>query len=147
MKIRDIMTTDIEFIRVTDTVRQAAEKMRHYDIGVMPVSDNGEIVGIITDRDIVVRGVADGAEPMMVKVGRVMSPMLISCSEDTDAVDAVELMMTHRIHRIIVKNAEGRMAGIVTLSDLAPMLPSDVVGRLVMGIYRRRIPSSSAQPA
>ena len=140
MKVRDIMTPDIEFIRAIDTVKQAAEKMSLYDIGALPVSDNGEVTGIVTDRDITVRLVADGADPMTVKVSRVMSADLVTCNEDADTEDAAALMKDHRISRLLVKNSEGRMVGIVTLSDLAMSMSYTAIGSLMNNIYGHHAP-------
>jgi CBS domain-containing protein len=119
MDIKRIMTPDPEGVSAKATLRTAAERMRAVDTGALPVMTNGKIEGIITDRDITVRGVAEGKAPSKSTVAEVMTPSVITCNE-TDAVDRViAKMKEHKVRRIVVKDRNDAVAGIVSLGDLA----------------------------
>jgi CBS domain-containing protein len=120
MKVKDIMTPGVECVRPSDTLRQAADKMRRLDVGPMPVcGDNDRIVGMLTDRDITIRATAEGKDPKTAKVEEAMSPDVIWCFEDQELEDAARLMREHQVRRVLVMNRDKRLVGIVSLGDLA----------------------------
>ncbi len=119
MKVRDIMTRQIENIPQDSTIRDAARKMRDQDVGMLPVEQNGEIVGAVTDRDITVRATSSGADPNKTKVEKAMSTEVFSCIEDDDLQQAAEIMEKHQIRRLMVQNDRGDFTGIISLADLA----------------------------
>ncbi|MHC0037295.1 CBS domain-containing protein [Pseudoneobacillus sp. C159] len=116
-KIRDIMTDDVECCTLLDNVFEVANKMKEWNVGAIPIVDGEKLVGMITDRDIVVRGVAE-KHPGSTKVEDVMSDTLVTVSPDTGTREAAQLMAKNQIRRLpVVEN--DRLVGIVSLGDLA----------------------------
>ena len=122
MQIKDIMTRDVELASPDETIRSAAQKMRDCDCGVLPVAENDRLVGMITDRDMVTRAVARGADPEGCRVREVMSPDVKYCYDDEATEDLARTMMALQIKRLPVLNREKRLVGIVSLGDLAAPL-------------------------
>jgi len=119
MKIRDIMTPGVECVRPDDTLQEAAVKMKELDVGPLPVCDRDRIVGMLTDRDITVRAVAEGRDPKATMVREIMTRDVIHCYEDEDVEDAAHLMQERQVRRILVLDRDKRLVGIVSLGDLA----------------------------
>jgi CBS domain-containing protein len=117
MHIRDVMTPNPRFVSPDDTIQSAARIMRDEDTGVVPICDNGRAVGIITDRDIVVRAVADGGA-MNRPVRDIASRDVISARSDMSTREAAELMSEHQVRRLPVVDGD-RLVGIVSIGDLA----------------------------
>ena len=122
MKVHELMTSDVDFIRTDDTLQRAAEKMKDDDVGDIPVVLDGDVVGMITDRDITIRGVAHGLDPKAAKVVDAMTERVVVCKEDDEVQTAAQLMSQHKIRRLVVENAEGKMTGVVSLGDIATSL-------------------------
>ena len=117
--ISDIMTREVSTIQLADAVQTAAQRMRDLDVGVLPVCDGDTLVGMVTDRDIAVRGVAAGLNPADALVADVMTDEVHSCSP-TDTVDvAMKQMGDAQVRRLAVLDPKRRIVGIVTLGDLA----------------------------
>ena len=117
--IRDVMTTNPETLPESTTVREAAETMRANDIGdVVIVDDNGAISGILTDRDIVVRVVAEGRDPRVTRIGDIASRDLTAVSPEDPVDRAVQLMRDKAIRRLPAVD-KGKPVGIVSIGDLA----------------------------
>jgi CBS domain-containing protein len=123
MKVREVMTREVELISPHHTLEQAAQLMAELDAGVLPVSDKDRLVGIITDRDIVVRAVATGEDPMCTQVGDVMTRQVGYCFEEDDVDRAVEIMAGLRVRRLPVLDRHERLVGIVSLADIAARDP------------------------
>lgn len=119
MKVRDVMTESPECIAPTATVQEAAARMKNLDVGSLPVCDNDRLVGVITDRDIALRSVAEGHDPSRDRVRETMSPGIIYCFDDQEAEDAAELMGEKQVRRLPVLDRNKRLIGIVSLGDLA----------------------------
>ena len=119
MKVNEIITHDPEVIRPETALIEAAQKMKSLDIGMLPVCDGDRLVGVITDRDITVRGVAQGYDPKTARVQEVMTPEVIYCFDDEDVKEAAEKMEEKQVRRLPVLNREKRLVGIVSLGDLA----------------------------
>ena len=120
MKLKDIMTPHVECVRPGDSLQQAARKMRDLDVGPIPVCGDGDkIVGMLTDRDITIRATAEGLDPKTAKVQDVMTEDVVWCFEDEDIEDASRVMQERQIRRLLVMNRDKRLAGIVSLGDLA----------------------------
>jgi CBS domain-containing protein len=135
MLLRDMMTANIEEIPADATLTQAAEKMKLLDIGALPVRDNNRLVGIITDRDIAVRAVAEGRDPKKMPVRDAMSGDIIFCYEDQSVESAAKLMEEKQIRRLPVLDRSERAIGMVSLGDLAvrnrdDRLSGEVLGRV-----------------
>jgi CBS domain-containing protein len=119
MKVKDIMTSNVECVWPEDTLQEAALKMKEMGIGPLPVCDRLHIVGMLTDRDIAIRGVAAGRDPRSTKVRDVMTCEVIRCFEDEEVEEAERLMQSRQVRRILVVNRDERLVGIVSLGDLA----------------------------
>ncbi|WP_453997174.1 CBS domain-containing protein [Bacillus nitroreducens] len=121
--VRDIMSTDIEYCTPLDNVYEVAVKMKELNVGAIPILEDNKLIGMITDRDLVVRGYAEKKAGSN-QVTNVMSEDLITCSPDTSLQEASELMAKHQIRRLpVVEN--GQLVGIVSLGDLATNTMSD----------------------
>ena len=119
MKVNEIITHDPEVIHPETALIEAAQKMKSMDIGILPVCDGDRLVGVITDRDIAVRGVAQGYDPKTARVQEVMTPEVIYCFDDEDVKEAAKKMEEKQVRRLPVLNREKRLVGIVSLGDLA----------------------------
>ena len=119
MKLSEIMTRDVEVIHPEATLEEAAQKMQDLNVGPLPVCDGDELVGMLTDRDITVRGVASGRSPAMHKVRDVMTRDVVYCFDDQDVKEAARVMEQQQIRRLVVLDRNKRLAGIVSLGDLA----------------------------
>jgi CBS domain-containing protein len=118
MRIRECMSEDVVIAAPTQTIRDAARMMRNIDAGFIPVGENDRLVGMITDRDIAVRGIADGRGPETA-IRDVMSKEVLYCFDDDD-MDAVSDQMAElQIRRMPVLNREKRLVGIISLGDIA----------------------------
>ena len=113
-KIKDVMTPHPTLISPDATLEEAAEKMQTVDCGILPVGKENKLEGIITDRDIIIRAVAEGKDPSTEIVSDYMTPKVFSC-KDTDTLhDAAEQMRKHKVSRLVVKNTAGKVAGILS---------------------------------
>lgn len=119
MKIRDLMTPDAQCIGPDETLVDAALLMRELDVGVLPVCADDEVIGMLTDRDITIRAVAEARHPVTTMVREAMTAGTVFVYEDQTVREAVQIMETHRIRRAPVKNRENRLVGIVSLGDIA----------------------------
>ncbi|MEP7056461.1 MAG: CBS domain-containing protein [Caldimonas sp.] len=117
--IRDIMTRGVEVIQRDDTLQHAAERMRALDVGALPVCDGEALAGMVTDRDITVRGVATGMIPQEALVSDVMTEEVRFCSEDDTVEQVLEQMGEQQVRRLAVLGASREIVGIVALGDLA----------------------------
>jgi CBS domain-containing protein len=116
MNIRDVMTTNPRTVSPGDTIQNAARIMRDEDTGVVPVVDNGRPVGVVTDRDIVVRAIANGE--LNKPVREIVSQEVVTARPDMSTREAAELMSEHQVRRLpVVEN--DRLVGIVSIGDLA----------------------------
>ena len=119
MLVRELMTPWVLTIPPETTIQEAARKMRVHRIGILPITQSGRILGVITDRDIAVRAVADAKHAKLTEVREVMTPHIVTCLVDNDLEDACILMESNRIRRILVLNHEGRLAGVLSVEDIA----------------------------
>jgi len=119
MKIKDVMTRGVETVRPDQSLQEAAAKMKSLDVGPMPVTDGDRLVGMLTDRDIVIRAVAEGKDTRTAKVREAMSSDVVCCKEDDDVKDAAGKMKDRQIRRIVVVDAGQKVCGIVSLGDIA----------------------------
>jgi CBS domain-containing protein len=117
-KVRNAMTPGVRAVAPTDSVTEAAQAMKEQDVGSLPVVEGESLVGIVTDRDIVVRAVAERVDPRTATVGEVTSGDLVTVEPDEDLDDALKLMAQHRIRRLPVVE-DGRLVGVVAQADVA----------------------------
>lgn len=120
MKLKEIMTQEVEIVHMDDSVRTAAEKMRYRDIGFLPVYDGEQLIGVLTDRDIVIRVMAEGVDPKKSLSQDWITQPVVCCYEDQDVDEAARLMEEHQIRRLVVLGRDDdHIVGVVSLGDLA----------------------------
>jgi len=121
MNVNDIMSKDVEIASAEDTLFDAAQKMRHADAGVLPITaQDGTVIGMLTDRDIVLRAVAGGGDPKTMRVGDVMTADPVTCRPDCPLDDAVNTMRDRQIRRLLVTQEHNKnVIGIISLGDIA----------------------------
>ena len=119
MQVREIMTPTAELIDANTMIRDAAVRMRDQDLGALPVGDGSRLIGMVTDRDIVMRAVAVDRGGGTTAVREVMSEGLFTCDDDASVEEAARLMAEHKLRRIPVIDHSEQLVGIVSLADLA----------------------------
>lgn len=124
-QIRDIMTRGVATVQLDATLRDAADIMARLDVGSLPVCDGEALVGMVTDRDITVRGVATGMIPQESHVSDVMTPEARWCNETDSVEDVMEQMGDAQVRRLAVLGADRQIVGIVALGDLATRQSAD----------------------
>ncbi len=117
--LKDIMTPDVEAITPHATVQEAALMMKDLNVGAIPVCDGDRLFGMVTDRDLVIRVLAEGRNPKVVPVSKAMSSGVVYCFEDDDIEKASHLMAQCQIRRLPILSRANTLVGIVTLGDLA----------------------------
>lgn len=136
MLIKDVMTRDVDTIAPDTTLEVAARHMRDRDIGSLPVGENDKLVGMVTDRDIVLNAVATARDPTTTTAREVMSPKLLYCFEDQSVEDVLANMADVQVRRLPVVNREKRLVGIVSIGDLALNAKAKTAGEAIAGISR-----------
>jgi len=121
--VSDVMTRDPRSLRPTDTVLLAAQAMEELNVGVIPVCEGDKLIGMVTDRDIVVRGVAQGLDAGTATLAEVMSSHVRTAREDDDLDDILGTMGMSQIRRMPVVDDQNRLIGIVSLGDIASKGP------------------------
>jgi len=119
MQVNELMSKKVEWISPTTTLAEAAQKMRDLDIGCLPVGENDRLIGMVTDRDIVCRGFADGEDIAKAPVRNVMSSGITYCFDDQGIDEAAHLMEEKRYRRLPVLNRQKRMVGILSMGDIS----------------------------
>ncbi len=120
--VADVMSRDVEFIPGDAPVQEAALLMGELDVGALPVGTPDALDGVITDRDILYRVVAQGLDPRETRVSAVLSRPVVSCAESDPVRTALDLMAAHHVRRLPVRDAGGRVTGWITLADLSRAL-------------------------
>ncbi|HVK32360.1 MAG TPA: CBS domain-containing protein [Burkholderiaceae bacterium] len=124
--IADIMTRDVQVIGPEDTLQLAAQLMDQLNVGSLPVCSDRELLGMVTDRDITVRGTAVGANPLQACVSDVMTHGTEFCTEDQDPQEVLRLMGNAQVRRLPVIDVDRKLVGVVSLGDLATRQPGPV---------------------
>jgi CBS domain-containing protein len=136
MKISECMTRDVELANPDMSLREAARRMGECDAGVLPVGENDRLVGMLTDRDIAIRGVAQGKGPDAT-VRETMSPEVRWCFEDDDVEEVLQQMADEQVRRMPVLNRAKRLVGIVSLADLTESAQPHWTGQALSEISRQ----------
>ncbi|MFC4076207.1 CBS domain-containing protein [Salinithrix halophila] len=130
MNVSEVMTTDVNSCTPESSLEEVAQKMKEIEVGVVPVCDQGKLKGLVTDRDIVVKGLAEQL-PSNAKVSEVMTTEQITGTQDMSVEEAARLMSDHQIRRLPIMEND-KLVGIVSLGDLAVEHPSnDKIGRVL----------------
>lgn len=133
--VRDVMTPNPECVSERDSIRDVARIMKDQDTGVVPVVEGKKVIGLITDRDIVVRGIAEGRDVSTVKVNEIMTKSVRSVKEDTPLNEVLDLMSNAEVRRVPVVNNNDEIVGIISLGDIAENTNADNrVGKAVEDI-------------
>jgi CBS domain-containing protein len=142
VKIKEIMTTDFEMIDSTSTLYDAAGKMKSLNVGVLPIREGTKLIGLVTDRDIVTRGLAEQRDPSSTQVKDIITSQLVHCSENDSVEGACKLMEKHQVRRLVVTDKDGTPAGIVSLGDIAAKTKQDeLAGEALEAISEPASPS------
>lgn len=119
MKVKEIMSANVEIVKPTSSLRATARTLSNLNVGALPVVDDGKLVGIITDRDVSVHAIAIGREPQSTDVQTVMTKEVFTCKADQSLAEAAEIMEQHNIRRLAVVSEDGEVIGILTVDDIA----------------------------
>ena len=133
-RIRDIMTSNPSTVEPDKTVVDAARIMKQEDAGVVPVTENGRLTGMVTDRDIAIRVVAEGRDPQSTPVREVASKDLVTVDPQQDLDEALRLMAQHQVRRLPVVEEDGRLVGVVAQADVARQGDDTKTGQVVLEI-------------
>jgi len=135
--VKEIMSKNVTWVGPDLSLQDAAKKMRELDIGCLPVGKDDRLIGMITDRDIACRAVADGDDPAKTMIAEAMSKGVTYCFEDQDVSEAAHLMEQKQIHRLPVLNRQKRMVGMLSLGDIGLHAPHELTGEVVGAVARR----------
>ena len=141
MQIKDVMTKGVEIVRPDETLQDAARKMKSIDVGPLPVCDGDQIVGMITDRDIIIRATAEGRDPKTTPVKEAMTPNVVCVYEDQDIDEAATLMKERQIRRLAVLDRNKNLVGILSLGDLAEETGAKTSGRVLESVSKPSEPA------
>jgi CBS domain-containing protein len=126
MSVHEVMTRGVECARASESIAEAAKRMQQLNVGSLPVKgENHKLVGMITDRDITVRAIADASDPSATTVRDIMTPHVTFCFEDQNLTEAAHIMEEKQVRRLVVLDREQHLVGIVALGDLAVKSPDD----------------------
>ena len=134
MKVREAMHKGAEWVEPGTSVTTLAQKMRDHDIGAIPVGENDRLVGMVTDRDIVLRGLAEGKDSASLTARDVMTKGIVFCRDAEDVEDAVRIMEQKKIRRLPVLDENKRMVGILSLGDVSHVTSQDITGELTAAV-------------
>ena len=132
--IRDVMTANPSTVEPNSTVVEAARVMKQTDAGVVPVTENGRLAGMVTDRDIAIRVVAEGKDPQSTPVREVASKNLVTVDPQQDLDEALRLMAQHKVRRLAVVEEDGRLVGVLAQADVARKGDDAQTGQVVQEI-------------
>ena len=122
MQVKDVMSQTVEMAVPDDTLQEAATRMRCWNVGILPVKEGDRMVGVITDRDIVMRAVCEAKDMKQTRVRDVMTQKVISCFADQSVEEAAELMKAEKVRRLMVLDRAQGIVGVVALQDIAQAL-------------------------
>ncbi len=137
MKLKEIMSTQADYLSPNASLQSASTQMQKNDIGFLPIKENGTLIGVVTDRDIAIRGVAKGLDPNAT-IDKVMTKKVFSIQE-TDSIEmAAKLMQEKQIRRLIILDKNKSIAGIVSLADIATKCNDiDMCGKIICTVSEK----------
>ena len=135
-KVHEVMTDRPRAVTAETTVSEAAQLMKSDDVGSLPILDGEQLAGIVTDRDIVIRAIAEGKDPRGMPVREVASRELVKVNADEDLSSALQLMASHQVRRLPVVDDDGRLVGILAQADVAAEAKEKNVGEMVEEISK-----------
>ncbi|HSD93397.1 MAG TPA: CBS domain-containing protein [Methyloceanibacter sp.] len=139
MKIREMMHKGAEYVAPNAKLQVIAKKMRDYDIGSIPVCQGGKLIGMVTDRDIAIRALANGKDVSKLEAKDVMSEDVIFCNDDEQAEDAIRIMEDNMIRRLPVLDESKKLVGMVSLGDISHALSQNLTGEVTRAVTAHHI--------
>jgi CBS domain-containing protein len=133
MRVSEIMTRDVIAVPVDATLVEAAELMRDHDVGFLPVIASDLLVGVITDRDLVIRAMCENMHPALTLVRSIMSTKPVWCYEEDVLTDAADILANNHVHRLIVVDSDRKLCGLLSIDDVAANMSSN---RLLSNLVR-----------
>ena len=127
MQVKEIMSSNVQVTYPGCTLQDAADRMKVLDFGALPVCDGDRVVGMITDRDITVRAIAEGWDPWTTSVREIMTPDAVCCFEHQQVTEAARLMKDRQVRRVMVLDRRQRLVGVISLGDVAVGPADDVL--------------------
>ena len=134
MKVKDLMHKGVQWVSPDTPLRMLAQKMLEKDIGAIPVGENDRLIGMVTDRDIAVRAVAEGKDISKLTARDVMSKGIIWCRDNEDVSDAAHTMQSKRVRRLPVIDENKRMVGMLSLGDISQTAPQRVTSEVLKAV-------------
>ena len=134
MQVKDAMHRGATWVGPETTLNELAKKMRDEDIGSIPIGENDRLIGMVTDRDIALRGMADGRDVQSLTARDVMTSPIIYCRAEEDIGDAIRIMEGEGVRRLPVIDENKRMVGILALGDIADCAPRDMSAEVVQAV-------------
>ncbi|MEX2488844.1 MAG: CBS domain-containing protein [Pseudomonadales bacterium] len=134
MKVQEAMHSGVDWRNPETPLTEIASIMREHDVGAIPIGENDRLVGMVTDRDMVIRGLADGRDLLSLTAGDVMTKGIVYCTTGEDVEDAIYLMEQKQIRRLPVIDENKRMVGILSLGDLSHAVGRELSGELAAAI-------------
>ncbi len=134
MKVKDAMHTGVTWVQPETPIAEIAKMMRDDDIGAVPVGENDRLVGMVTDRDIICRGLANGGDCNGLTAGDVMSKPIVYCRSDEYLEDALRIMEKNRVRRLPVIDENKRLVGMLALGDISEKGGRDLAGEVMRSV-------------
>ena len=134
MKVKDAMHEGVTWVPPTTRIAELARAMRDEGIGSIPVGENDKLIGMVTDRDIAIKGLADGRDPATLTARDVMTGPILYCRTEEDIDDAARVMEQHQVRRLPVIDENKRMVGILSLGDIASATSHELTGELTQAV-------------
>ena len=134
MQVKDMMHKGAQYVAPNAKLQVIAKKMRDYDVGVIPVCEAGKTIGMVTDRDIAIRALANGKDITKLEAKDVMSRDVIFCRDTEDAEDALHIMEDNQVRRLPVLNEAKKLVGMVSLGDISHALSRDLTGKVTKAV-------------
>ena len=134
MKVMDAMHRGAEWVEASTPIREVAKKMRECDVGAIPVGENDKLIGMVTDRDIAMRAVANGKDVSKLTARDCMSKGIVCCRDSEEVEDAMRIMEQKRIRRLPVLDDKKRLVGMLSLGDVAHCTPEKLCGRVLSSV-------------
>lgn len=134
MRVREAMHSGVEWMAPTASLAEIAAKMREHDIGAIPIGENDRLIGMVTDRDIVVKALVNGADISNMTARDVMTEGIVYCRADEELSDALRIMEERKIRRLPVIDENKRMIGMLSMGDVSSATPHELAGELASAV-------------
>lgn len=134
MKVKDVMHEGVEWVEPNTSISNLAVMMKKEDIGAVPIGENDKLIGMVTDRDITVRAVANGDDMSKLTARDVMTSGIIYCRDNEELADALRIMENKSIRRLPVINEDKRMVGMLSIGDIADAASHELSGEVIAAV-------------